>query len=326
MVGRDDSGGDGDRHGIHDRGPDGHDLDPELDPVPSIAELRARVRRSFPRIGTGWPVLDGLTGGVAIGRTTVVSAPDGLRQQVLGRMAAWAAGESYRTVLASTVSSTDELLLAVAAGGLGLPARALLATTSHDAWLDARMRVLDLVTLAGPEAPGRFAEVMTSARPAVMAIVDGFSGESESLWDRALRIDPPTPDPWSHSSFDAVLYPLQRRCALVLATPDDGHADFSVPTAARYVRLQPRDAQSRVEITVRTGGVNRSRIVLLRDGLLPQPTPTAEQVRRRGVVNIWEERLPAEITRFADLLGAQAFDLEHVQDDEAAPGPDGVEP
>lgn len=313
MAGKDDPGDAGDQ---------------DLEPVPSIAELRERVLRSRQRIGTGWPVLDGLTGGIMVGRTTVVSAPDELRHQVLGRMAAWAAGESYRTLIASTGRSTEDLLLSVAAGGLGLPARVLLATTSHDAWLDARMRVLDLVAVAGPDAPARVADVMTSRRPAVMAMVDGYySGEGENLWDRALRVEPTIRDSWGAPAgrFDPVLYPQRRRCALVLATPDDGHAEVLVPHAARYVRLQPRDSGSRVEITVRTDRIVRTKIVVLDHGLLPRPTTDARQVRRRGAVNIWEERLPGEVNRFADLLGAQAFDVEPTHDEETDLGPEGWE-
>ena len=37
------------------------------------------------------------------------------------------------------------------------------------------------------------------------------------------------------------------------------------------------------------------------------------------VVNIWEERLPSQITRFAGLLGAEAFEVDHAPGDDPPP-------
>ncbi|MFB9732723.1 hypothetical protein [Ornithinimicrobium kibberense] len=290
-----------------------------LAPVPSVAELRAAVRRAHPRIGTGWPVLDALTDGVALGRTTVVGAPPALRAQVLGRMAAWAAGESYRVLLASTRATTEELLLSVAAGGLGLPARALLETDSHDAWLDARLRVLDLEVHAGTDAPRRFAESMSSTRRPALAVVDGYDDDTDDQWGRALQVDGRETDVWSRPHLDPGAYPLRHGCALVLGVPDVRHLELGLRGADTYLSLTPRDDASRVEITATREGRSRTRTVLLRDGLLPPPTPHPDQVRRRGVVNIWEERLPSQITRFAGLLGAEAFEVDHAPGDDPPP-------
>ena len=73
----------------------------ESEKVPSIAGLRAKVMKAQPRIGSGWSVIDTVTKGIPIGRSTAVHGPQQLRLQVLARMAAWAAGEGYPTMIAS---------------------------------------------------------------------------------------------------------------------------------------------------------------------------------------------------------------------------------
>lgn len=306
-------GGSGEPGGGED-GPGVSRLDGELAPVPSLAQLRAAVRRGRVRIGTGWPLLDLLGGGLVVGTTTVVSAPEQLRSQVLGRIAAWAAGESWRTVLASTLRSREELLLDVAAGGLGLSAAALMESDLHDAWLDARMRVLDLSVHGGATAAVDFAGTMENRRP-TLAVVDGYDLDAEP-WDEVLHTRASQVVMWPPPTIEAAVYPLRHRCALVVGLESVMMRSTHVPHAATYVTLVPRDESSRVEIAVTTDGRRQTRTVLLRDRLLPPPKSVPAQLRRRGVVNIWEERLPQEIDRFAGILGADAFDVEHVPDDD----------
>ncbi|MGC5584990.1 hypothetical protein [Ornithinimicrobium sp. W1665] len=299
-------------------GPPGSRMDGELAPVPSLAQLRAAVRRGRVHIGTGWPLLDLLGGGLVVGTTTVVAAPAQLRAQVLGRIAAWAAGESWRTVLASTLRSREELLLDVAAGGLGLSAAALMESDLHDAWLDARMRVLDLSVHGGATAAADFAETMESRRPTV-AVVDGYDLDDDP-WDEVLHTRASRVVMWPPPSIEPAVYPLRHRCALVVGLESTSMRPTHVADAASFITFVPRDEFSRVDVAVTTDGRRQTRTVLLRDRLLPPPRSVPAQLRRRGVVNIWEERLPQEIDRFAGILGADAFDVEHVPDEDPTGG------
>lgn len=270
---------------------------PEVQERPSISELRARTLRREARIGTGWPVLDAVTDGIPLARTTMVRGPSEVRLQVLARLAAWAAGEGYPTVLASLSRTTDELWLAVGAGGLGLPPTALLETATHDAWVDARLRVLDLRVLGGPDAPGQVEAAVRDRMPSLL-VVDDFA-DAGGDWAASLDL--------RGGGFDLQEWPRSEGCALVLGFP--GMDDFSdwVGRGVLTVRLVPDTDLSRITVGAYTGLRRRTRVVLLRDGFLEAPPPGASLLRRPGVANVWEDRSESEILSFASALGSEVI-------------------
>lgn len=284
------------------------------DSPPSIAALRAHLTATRPTIGTGWPVLDDITEGLQVGDTTVVRGPRELRLQVLTRMAAWAAGEGHPTVVASRSWTTEELWLAVAAGGLGLPARALQHTTAHDEWLDARLRVLDLRVLGGHDAPARTAQALTRRMPTLLVIDD--YGDAEAAWDEQLALPSQTRDVIHGADLDFRAFPRSLGCALVLGSGDmDLFSDWLERSTLtiRFVEEPPGHAQ----LTVWDRSTKVRRTQLLRDGFLEPPVPGAPLRRRPGVVNIWEEAHDREIDAFARTLGASRTELVWEADDQA---------
>lgn len=266
-----------------------------MQPRPSIGELRDRTLAREARIGTGWPVLDALTDGIPMARATMVRGPSEVRLQVLARLAAWAAGEGYPTVLASRLRTTDELWLAVGAGGLGLPPTALLETHRHDAWVDARLRVLDLRVLGGPDAPDQVDAALRERRPSLL-VVDDFADPGAG-WSGAFDV--------RAGAFDPQEWPRTHGCALVLGVP--GMEDFSdwVARGVLTVRLVPDTDLSRITVGAYAGLRKRQRVVLLRDGFLEPPSPGAPLLRRPGVANVWLDRSEDEILSFASALGGQ---------------------
>ncbi|AXH95414.1 hypothetical protein [Ornithinimicrobium avium] len=269
------------------------------DERPSISELRERMLGLVPRIGTGWPSLDAISGGIPSSRSTVVRGPSELRLQVLARMAAWAAGEGYPTVICSRARTTDELWLAVGAGGLGLPPDALLSTSTHDAWVDDRLRVLDLRVLGGNAAPEATGRAITERMPALL-IVDEFATWDED-WVTAL-------DP-RFGRLDLQQWPRSSGCALVLGM--DGMHDFSehLSRGVFTLRLEPDDDRTRVRLGAYGHHSRDHRTVLLRDGFLEAPAPGARYLRRGNVANTWEDRSEQEISSFAEALGGEPVSM-----------------
>lgn len=290
-------------------------MEPEVEPRPSIGELRSRTLRREPRIGTGWPVLDALTDGIPMARATMVRGPSEVRLQVLARLAAWAAGEGYPTVLASRRRTRDELWLAVGAGGLGLPPGALLETQTHDAWVDARLRVLDLRVLGGPDAPEQLDAALGVRMPSLL-VVDDFPDPGAdwptTLGHRAGPLD-------GTGGFDPMEWPRTRGCALVLGAA--GMDEFSdwVERGVLTLRLVPDPDHSRITISAHAGLRKGSRVVLLRDGFLEPPPPGARLVRRPGVANVWQDRSEAEIRSFATALGSEVLTQVWEDEDSAPP-------
>lgn len=267
----------------------------EAEKVPSIAELRAKLTQAQPRIGSGWPVIDTITKGLPIGRTTAVRGPQQLRLQVLARMAAWAAGDGYPTMIASRAVTTEELWLAVGAGALGLPPRALLDGHEHDAWIDDRLRVLDLRVFGDHDAPERVGAELLRAKPRVL-IVDDYPA-SDEYWDAAL-------DPVDRR-LDLNIVPRRLGCALVLgSTTMETFSDW-LDRAALTIRIVPDDDGSRTRISAYEGQSRDSRTVLLRDGYLEKPRLDLPMVRHPGITNIWEERRPEALDAFMTTLGAE---------------------
>lgn len=277
----------------------------------SVSELRARVLGQGERIGTGWPALDDVTDGIPLARPTVVRGPSEVRLQVLGRVAAWAAGEGYPTVIASPTRSTDELWLAVGAGGLGLPPTALLETDTHDAWVDARLRVLDLRVHGGPDAVER-AGAAVRARGASLLVLDGLPDpEWDGGWSEALD--------GGTGRFDLQAWPRTHGCALVLGV--QGMQDFSdwVARGVLNVRLVPEDDGSRITVAAYHGLQRRRRVVLLRDGFLEPPVPGARLLGRPGVANVWRDRSEGEIASFASALGGEVVHQVWEREEETGP-------
>ncbi|QDO88170.1 hypothetical protein FNH13_07290 [Ornithinimicrobium ciconiae] len=272
----------------------------EFEPVPSIAELREKLTADQPRIGTGWPVIDAVTDGIPVGRTTAVRGPQHLRLQVLARMAAWAAGDGHATMIASRAVTTEELWLAVGAGGLGLPPRALLEGHEHDAWIDDRLRVLDLRVFGGHDAHEEVATELLRKAPRVL-IIDDYPN-SEHQWDEAL-------DPVERR-LDLNVIPRRLGCTLVLgAFSMETFSDW-LDRAALTVRIVPESDGTRTRVSGYEGVSKRNRTVLLRDGYLEQPRLDLPLIRRAGVTNIWEGRTPRNISSFALTLGADVLDVE----------------
>lgn len=259
-----------------------------------MAQARERLVGTGVRIGTGWPVVDEITRGFPLARTSIVRGPSSLRQQLLARTAAWAAGEGYPTLIGTRSLTQDELWMAVGAGGLGLPPRALLATDAHDEWVDARMRVLDLRAYGGPDAHVRVAAALRDRVPALL-IIDDYQ-TWDHLWDRAL--DPVEDD------LDFELFPRRLGCALVLGMGTMDHFSESLDRSALTLRIGEYDDGTRVKL----GGYEVARkvhkTVLLREGFFEPPVPGSATLRRPGVTNIWEERSDAQISAFAHALGA----------------------
>lgn len=280
----------------------------EPEPVPSISQLRSWFTRSRPRIGTGWPVLDVVTEGIPIAETTAVHAPQGLRLQILARMAAWSAGEGLSVVIASGAVSTQELWLAVGAGGLGLPPRALLETSAHDAWIDDRLRVLDLRVMGGSSAPQMLADALAHRVPSLL-IVDDFLGD-EYTWLEAFG---------SATELDVNATPRQLGAALVLGGGSMGSFSAWLDRGVLTVCVVPDGDGSRTRITCYDGQTRRNKVVLLRDGYLEPPPPGAPLLRRPGVVNIWQDRTGQDISEFARALGADATELVWEQGYDAGP-------
>lgn len=266
---------------------------------PSVEELRERTLSLGPRIGTGWPDLDAITHGLPAARTTVVRGPSELRLQVLARTAAWAAGEGYATLIASRGRTTDELWLAVGAGGLGLPPDALLTTSAHDAWVDDRLRVLDLRVVGGDDAPELTARAVTT-RPPALLVVDEFATWDDD-WVTAL-------DP-RFGRVDLQQWPRSTGCALVLGM--DGMHDFSdhLSRGIFTVRLEPEDHGRRVRLLAYGHRAREDRTVPLLDGFLEPPAPGARYLRREGVANIWQDRSERQISSFAEALGCEPTSL-----------------
>lgn len=286
----------------------------EHDERPTVEQLRqGHLLGGQLRIGTGWPVIDELTRGLPVRRTTVVRGPADQRLQVLARMAAWAAGEGHPTVLASSSVSTRDLWLAIGAGGLGLPPRALLTTDAHDAWVDDRLRVLDVRVFGGGDAPDDTAEALR-ARPATVVIVDDYK-EWESQWDRAL-------DP-RFERLHVRQWPSETGCALVLGVTS--MEDFSdwIFDGVFTVRLAPSNDGRSITISLYDGALSDRRTMPLQDGFLPPPPPGATLVRRPGVQNLWNDRSEEEISRFATALGGEVVQQEVETEHDLRPRPEG---
>lgn len=276
---------------------------------PSVEELRARTLAVGPRLGTGWPHLDAISGGIPVARTTLLRGPSEMRLQVLARMAAWAAGEGYPTLITSRARTADELWLAVAAGGLGLPPEGLLRTSTHDAWIDDRLRVLDLRVVGGDDAPDLTGREVSS-RPPALLVIDEFATWDDA-WVAALDL--------SFRRLDLQQWPRSTGCTLVLGM--DGMHDFSehLSRGVLTLRLAPDDDGSRVRLSAYGHQVRDHRTVLLRDGFLEAPPPGAHYLRRAGATNIWEDRSEREISSFAEALGSEPVSVVWERTDEREP-------
>ncbi|MCK0112511.1 hypothetical protein MWU75_10210 [Ornithinimicrobium sp. F0845] len=273
----------------------------ELSPVPSVSEVRRRLLDQGPRIGTGWPVLDEVTGGLPLSRSTIVRGPQDVRLQLLARLAAWTAGEGLPTLIASRSVTAEELWLAVAGGGLGLPPRALLETTTHDAWLDARLRVLDLRVIGGAMAPMETHRAVHERVPRVLIIDDYVQSDEE--WDQALS------ERTGERVIDLQVAPRTLGCALILGMGSMDYFSDLMDRAALTVRLVPDDDYSRIRVSAYEGLSKEHRKVLLRDGFLEAPLPGRALIRRPGVTNIWLERTEEDIAAFAGALGAEVTEM-----------------
>lgn len=273
---------------------------------PSIGEIRASLTCRGERLGTGWPVVDDVSGGLPAVGTTVVRGPSELRLQVLARTAVWAAGEGYPVLLGSRSRTTDELRLAVAAGGLGLPPRALLDTTAHDDWLDDRLRVLDLRVHGGPDAHERAGRDVHQRPPALLVVDDYLTWERD--WDAALDI--------FEGRLDLQLFPRRMGISVVLGVTSMDYFSDWLDRTALTVRLDPSGDASRVTVYAYEGLHRGQRTVPLRDGFLPPPHPGRIRLSRPRVTNVWTERSEAEIEAFADTLGARTTETMWVRDDQ----------
>lgn len=285
---------------------DGRGHGPPEEARPSLVELRRRVLDEGPRIGTGWPVLDALSGGLGAARTTLVRAPAELRLQVVSRTVAWAAGEGYPVMIASRSRTTPELWLAVAAGALGLPPTALLGTTAHDDWVDARLRVLDVRVHGGDDAPQETAASL-AVRPASLLVLDDYESWTG---DWATALDP------RFERLDLEQWPRSTGCALVLGMTDMSGFSEMVQLGVRTLRLAPSDDGTRVQLSSHSSTRKDKRTVLLRDGFLEPPAPGAAYVRRPDAANLWEDRSELDISAFAAALGSEPVSVVWEAEDE----------
>lgn len=256
------------------------------------------MTRARPRIGSGWPALDAVTEGIPIAETTAVHGPQSLRLQILARMAAWGAGEGLSVVIASRAVTKQELWLAVGAGGLGLPPRALLETSAHDTWIDDCLRVLDLRVMGGSSAPEKLADALAHRVPSLV-IVDDYLG-NEYDWVDAFG---------SPAELDVHAKPRQLGAALVLGGGSMESFSSWLDRGVLTICVVPDGDGSRTRITCYDGQTRRNEVVLLRDGYLEPPAPGAPMLRRPGVTNIWQERTEQDISSFARALGADATEL-----------------
>lgn len=266
---------------------------------PGVARLRDEVRSARAQISTGWPVLDRLTGGIPLARGTVVRGPSQLRLQVLARMAAWAAGDGWPVLIASRTLTESELRLAVAAGGLGLPAAALLDDDRYDHWLDARLRVLDLRVIGGRDAHLRAGEEVAARTPALLIVDDYLM--SEVAWQ--MLLDP------RDQELDLLAWPRHHRCALVLGDPGMDRWSWTLDRADLNIRLVPREREPQVRISAYRGPQGQSAEVPLRHGYLDAPIPSSALVRRAGVTNLWQDSPEQDVEGFAGALGVDSDQL-----------------
>ena len=268
----------------------------DLAALPSVADLRRRMARRVTRVGTGWPVLDDVGQGLPVGAVTMIHAPDELRLQVLGRMAAWAAGEGYRTLLASCAWSTEELWLAVAAGGIGLPGVALLDDPQHDDWLDARLRVLDLHVHGGRTAPQAVRGVLEAGPVPLVMIIDDYA-LSFRAWDPVL-------DPVDES-FNLRVVPRELGAAVVLGGPAPPEWASSPPEVGvgLLLNLKVPAGAGTAEVRGTTPTRHVVRRTPLRDGFLEPPTPGDPLIRRPHVTNVWDDPSDQDVSSFAAILG-----------------------
>lgn len=287
-------------------GQDGAHQDDGGPGFPSLAELRRRTEWMHERIGTGWPAVDAVTHGLPRVGTTVVRAPLELRLQVLGRLAAWTAGDSYPTLIASRAVTTDELRMAVAAGALGLPPRALLESTSHDAWLDDRLRVLDLRVYGGPRAHEQAGEALLSRPPAVLVVDDYLTSMTE--WDQALDT--------LEGRLDLELFPRRLTLSMVLGVTTMDYFSDWLDHGALSIRLVPSDDGRRADVRCASGRRRDYCTAVLRDGFLEPPAPGSALLHRPGVRNIWSDRSDEGIGAFAETLGASSAVLFWDNDDD----------
>lgn len=265
-----------------------------------MAQARERLQDIVQRIGTGWPVVDEVSGGLPMARTTLVRGPGLLRRQLLSRTAAWAAGEGYPTLIASRTMTTEELWLAIGAAGLGLPPEALLTISAHDAWIDDRMRVLDLRVHGGPDAPAHVARDLEQRVPSLL-IIDDY-GTWEEDW-------PPALDP-AERRMDYELFPRRLGCAFVLGTATMDGFSTDLERVRLTLRLQVDDDGRRATISAYERFAKRHRTILMRDGWLETRLTDRPMIRRPGVTNIWQDRGEAQIDSFASTLGAEVEDQQ----------------
>jgi len=279
----------------------------KFSPVPSVSDVRQRLLNRGPRIGTGWPVLDEVTGGLPLSRSTLIRGPQDVRLQLLSRVAAWTAGEGLPTLIASRSVTEEELWLAVAGGGLGLPPQALLETSTHDAWLDARLRVLDLRVIGGAMAPMQTHRALHERVPRVLIIDDYVQSDDE--WDQALS------ERTGERGIDLQVAPRTLGCALILGMGSMDYFSDLMDRASVTVRLVPDDDYTRIRVSAYEGLSKEHRKVLLRDGFLEAPLAGRPLIRRPGVTNIWLDRADEDIASFAGALGAEVTELSWEADD-----------
>lgn len=224
-----------------------------------------------------------------------------MRLQLLSRLAAWTAGEGLPTLIASRSVTAEELWLAVAGGGLGLPPRALLESTAHDAWLDARLRVLDLRVIGGARAPLETHRALQDRVPRVLVIDDYVQSDDE--WAEALS------GRTGERALDLQVAPRTLECALILGMGSMDYFSDLMDRAALTVRLVPDDDGTRIRVSAYEALSKEHRTVLLRDGFLEPPLPGRPLIRRPGVANIWLEQSEEDIAAFAGTLGAEVTEM-----------------
>jgi len=257
-------------------------------PAPTMADLRDQLSLEE-LIGTGWPTLDEILGGLRRRQVYAVEGPQGSRRRVLARLAAWAGGAGHRVVWVGNTQTAPGMKLQVMAAGVGCSPAELATTTDLDDLLDEAIRRIHVVTVGadcGPESWLR--DLVTSGVPFDVLIVDDFT-RGDDAWVKALggAVDVFWSEPWG-----AVLRLAARRHAVIVL------AGRSMPRADVAAHVQLGGYRS----GTRSLGVAVDAPEVQATARMPvDPGPPAASGRP---LNVWEELAERRLLSFAAALGA----------------------
>lgn len=272
-------------------------------PAPTMADLRDQLTREVP-LGTGWPALDSMLGGLRRGEIYAVEGPPSSRRRVLARLAAWAGGDGHRVVWVGNTQAAPRMKLQVLAAGVGCTAAELEETTDLDDLLDEAIRRIHVVTVgAGSDPEHWLQDFLSTGAPFDVLIVDDFTRGDEA-WVKALggAVDVFWSEPWG-----AVLrLAARRRAVIVLAGTSMPRAEMAAHVQLGRYRSDTRclgvavDSPELQATTKMPLGVGAEAEV----GGEPVDTQQRPPAAPSQCRNVWEELCERRLLSFAAALGA----------------------